>query len=649
MMKKLIISALMILALISISAYAQSYSFEGEALSPVTNTLEAGGEPVYTEGFMGSGLELDGSYGLSLGQVGSSFTVSALVNISSRGETQTVFFKNMGSKESELWTGVVYNNGTPQFWINSGWRRMPTTASDSRDKWVFLAYTEDNGLGSLYVDGELVSTGEVSSDAGELYLGSTYWENDAPKGIVDEVTVYDYALTQEELVNIMNEKYMPTLFAKYTFPSDILITDLDLSAVPGGNAVTWTSDNEAVLSSAGVINRQPEDVKVTLTGTLSGVTQQFTFTVLEAPKMINEDVILSYRFAGVEGTLLPDSSGNGNDALIYGGMTWGDFDGKDDYVELPKGVLSGHDEFSIEMWLRPRMVTTHQFTFCFGSSTEEYFFLNTSRPGTNQIRLAITQNGYLGEREVFSTPGLPYNQYAHVVITAKGSQYDLYVNGYHMASGDMGISVSDLGDTTINYIAKSPFDDPYFRGVIDEFTIYPYVMDADDIYDAAALRTIPKSHIGDSLGYIGAWAMGDEEFTVYPTRDCIIAASFFDRYGRLIYATTKKASEDYLPVTFDSAGAVSIEVAAFDAATGVVKDKQLLAFNDELCVYPDAGDFIISNTSDEAVKAMVGAVTFTGNDWAGLDIVSVTVEPDGFAPVPLTVPEGSRLLVWKTN
>ena len=137
-MKKLIISALMIFALVSISAYAESYSFEGEAPLTVTSTLEEGGEPIYTDGFIGGGLELSGSYGLSLGQVGSSFTVSAMANISSGGATQTVFFKNMGSKESELWTGIIYNNGTPQFWT-SGWNRMATTASDSRNKWVFLA------------------------------------------------------------------------------------------------------------------------------------------------------------------------------------------------------------------------------------------------------------------------------------------------------------------------------------------------------------------------------------------------------------------------------------------------------------------------------------------------------------------------------
>ena len=642
-MKRFIITLLMIFALISISAYAESYSFEGEVPSTVTSTLEDGGEPIYADGFIGSGLELDGSYGLSLGPVGSSFTISAMVNISSGGQTQTVFFKNMGSKEIELWTGIIYNNGTPQFWT-SGWNRMATTASDSRNKWVFLVYTEDNGTGSLYVDGELVSTGDVSDQPGELYLGTTYWAADAPKGLIDEVAVYDYALSQEELVNIMNEQYMPTLFAKYVFPSSLLITDLDLSAVPGTGAIDWVSDNEAVLSSTGVINRQAEDTTVTLTGTLTDVTQKFTFTVLKAPKVVNDDFILSYDFTAAQGNILSDISGNGNDALIYGGMTGGNFDGTDDYVELPKGVLNGRDEFSIVMWLTPWMVTTHQFTFCFGSGAEEYFFLNTSRPGTNSIRLAITQNGYWGEQEVFSTPGLPYGQYAMAVITVSGSKYDLYVNGLHAASGDIGITVSDLGKTTINYIAKSPFDDPYFRGRIEEFTIYPYVLDAEDIYDAAMERIAPESLRDED--YIAAYGLGPE-LTVALNRDCIVAASLFDPDGKLIYATTKKASEDDLTIAFDAAGAASAKIAAFDAATGIVKDKRKFSFYDGLFADPRENGIMVHNFNNEAVNAIVAAAVYSGDELTGLDIVTVSIESNSFVTIPLEIPEGSRLLIWK--
>ncbi len=658
-MKKLVFAALtaVILAL-SVSAFAQSYGFEDslDGLVTVNNSLGAGGEAVYGEGFIGKGLVLNSGYGLELGEVGPVFSVSAMVNISSSGGTQTVFFKNMGSVSSENWTSIVLSDGVPKFWT-SGWNWKDSDASNCLNRWIHLVYTENNGTGVLYVDGKQVSTGSVNSVGGTLYLGATYWTADAPSGTVDELEVFDRCLTGDEVNDILDNQFRPHLFEHYSFPMRSLANDLDLSAVPGGDSIVWTSDNEAVLSSTGVVNRQAENVTVTLTGVLGNVTRKFTFVVLGIPAQVNDRMILSYKFGenaavqefeGAEAGFTDyaaDLSGNGNHGTVYGGMTGGYFDGADDYVQLPKGILKGHDSFTILMRLTPEIISTHQFTFCIGNNTTEYFFLNTSRPSpdSNTLRLAITNSGSNGEKCLIHTPGLRSGESAVLTITANSTQYKMYLNGIPVASGDLELSVSSLGDTSFNYLAKSPYNDSLYKGRIDEFTVYSYAMDEEEVYDS--FHTEPEFSDGR---YISGVEMA-EKLRVELYRDCITAVSFYDADGRLLNATTKKVSNDKLVAEFDAGEAVSAEIAAFDAATGIVRDKVLFSASGEIVAYTQNGGSVkIENSSYEDASVVVMLATYEDGRLKALDLKNETVAAGSFEVIPVKVGEGARLLVWKS-
>ena len=456
-MKKLLFVLAALTLFIGSTAFAMDIQhFEDRLNGPavVSNALDSGGSADYTEGYRGRGLALDGKYGLDLGNVGGTFSVSAMVNVTSNGETKTVFFKNMGTKDNQNWTGVLCANGKPTFWATSlNWQARPTTAENSLNKWIHLVYTENNGAAALYVNGEQVSSGTVNAAAGRLYLGATYWEADAITGAVDELQIFDTCLSAAEVRALADGFFnagSETLFASYEFPSDKLVSDLDLSAVPGGKDVVWTSNNPAVLSPDGVVTRPVQNTPVTLTGTLGSVTREFRFTVLAKPDQVNDRVILSYIFSGdgaVTQDVRPsdyvvDESGNGNHGIVYGGMEGGVFDGVDDYIQLPKGILSGHDEFTIVLRLTPQITKTHQFTFCFGNGTNEYFFLNTSRPGLGNLRAAITTGGSGAEKDLVHTPGIHSGEQADIVITATGSFYKMYLNGELVSAADLGTETS---------------------------------------------------------------------------------------------------------------------------------------------------------------------------------------------------------------
>ncbi len=657
-MKKLVFFLVTVSVLIlSVSAFGAGYSFEDstDGLATVNNSLGDGGTAIFTDGFIGKGLMLDGTYGLDLGPVGSTFSVSAMVNITSSGDTKTVFFKNMGSASNEAWTGVIYSGGTPTFWVRDGWTKRNSTAGNRLGQWVHLVYTENNGTGVLYADGVQVATGAADSSAGTLYLGATYWSVDAPTGVVDEAEVFDRALSADEVKALYETSFVPHLFEHYSFPATNLVSDLDLTSVPGGEDIVWQSDNEAALSSAGVVNRQAENVAVTLTGTLGDVKREFRFTVLGKPAQVNDKVILSYKFDQSVSSLefegmdpdftdyAADLSGNGNHGMVYGGMTDGYFDGVDDYVQMPKGILKDHDEFTIAMRLTPEITKTHQFTFCFGNNTTEYFFLNTSRPTTNTLRLAITKSGSGGEKDLVHLPGLRSGEEYNLTVTASGSEYVMYLNGIPVASGDLGLKVSELGDTTMNYLAKSPYNDPLYKGRIDEFTLYSYSMDAAEVY--ASFHT---ENLSDG-SYITNVGIDDSSLNVELARDCVVAVSSYRLGDRLVGATTKKVSKDQLSAAFDTQDAVAFEIAAFDGNTGIVKDKLLYSAKDYIIAYARYGDsVVIDNTSDNDAEVAVMVASYDGNRLAGVNISNVTVKANSFETVSVNVTEGSRLLVWRS-
>ena len=645
-MKKLIFSLIAVLTLLTVSAYAEgtTYSFENttDGLSTVTNSLAGGGSASYTDGFIGRGLALNGSYGLHVGSVSGDFTISAMVNITSSGGTQTVFFKNMGSSSSENWTSVILDNGTPAFWARGGnysWTRLVTANDNVLAKWAYITYTEENGVGSLYVNGKLAGSKDITVGGGEIYAAATYWSADAPKGILDELYFNSSeALSAEEIMAM----YTDLAIRNVSLPSET-ITDLDLPTAIGNAQVRWVSSNESVITNSGKVTRGDENVTVTLSLYMGDeLLATYEVTVLKSAVSTNKSVVLSYIFDANTAGVVEDASGNGNHGTIHGGMVGTHFDGADDYVEMPPNLLADLDEFTIVMRLKPEIAKTHQFTFNFGSGTGKYFFLNTSRPTTNTLRLALTQNGSGAEKDVASLPGLRDGEYAALAITVSGSEAVMYQNGIPVAAGDLGISPSELGNTTDNWLAKSPYPDPYFRGDIYEFTIYPRVLSADEIETMHYQAPEEKNYISDM-------DFKNSELTVYLNRFCMVSAVITDDSGEIVHSTTAKVSGDNLTAKFTlPKGIFNAELAAYDADRGIVRDRIAMEIYNDVVVYSLDGDnVIITNATDKdlSVKVMAAAYKDDGS-LASLNVVTVDVSAESHQAIKNPANTGEKLLVW---
>jgi hypothetical protein len=204
----------------------------------------------------------------------------------------------------------------------------------------------------------------------------------------------------------------------------------------------------------------------------------------------------------------------------------------------------------------------------------------------------------------------------------------------------MGMSVSELGDTTMNYIGKSPYSsDPYFKGNIEEFSIYPYVMDEEEI-------SLLYYSEGEDEGYFKSASMNDT-LSAELNRDCMVAVSFYDENGALIYATTKKVSEDDLTVEFETNSAAYAEVSAFDAATGIVKEQKIVNAQSSIVAYKQSGGSVkIDNTSDKAEKVIVIDAQYNDKALSRITAVTVDIEANSFEVVPCSSEENHKLFVW---
>lgn len=209
----------------------------------------------YTEGVDGKALQLDGTYGVKLGQLitKNTYTVSFDLNPhSATFGTSILFIESMkGSATPELWEGIATVNtneegltaGAPRFWSNSstsgGRYILPTTVHSEEvkeDNWFKVTFVKDEKFGTIYINGEVVAKGYVQDTKAAdstanytlpadvvnkdtlVWLGVNYWDA-AFIGDIDNLYTYDRALTEDEIKGLVGvDSITDTVTATLTEP-----------------------------------------------------------------------------------------------------------------------------------------------------------------------------------------------------------------------------------------------------------------------------------------------------------------------------------------------------------------------------------------------------------------------------------------------
>ncbi len=173
-------------------------------------------------------------------------TMEAWVNPVAVNNWRTVLFKEQtGNLTYGLYSNTSSNRPNAQVFVSGSDRNVNGTAAVAANTWTHLAATYDGANVRLFVNGTQVATiaqtGALATSTGVLHIGGNAVWGEWYQGLIDEVRIYNRALSAAEIqadmvTSVGNQDTSPP-----TAPSAVTPT-IGLNSV----ALTWTGSTDNV-------------------------------------------------------------------------------------------------------------------------------------------------------------------------------------------------------------------------------------------------------------------------------------------------------------------------------------------------------------------------------------------------------------------
>jgi hypothetical protein len=227
-----------------------------------------------------------------------------------------------------------------------------------------------------------------------------------------------------------------------------------------------------------------------------------------------------WKFDENGGTTATDSSGHGNDGIIYG-ATWTpdifgfalQFDGIDDYVEAPKSVSLDDitSEITLTAWVNISTGTRQTILdrFLCGTVNERSFEFDID--STGEVNFSLCGDGSVGDSVWLKSAGVVSpDTWTHLAAASDGTTMKIYINAVQDLNTEIppsGIHVSAANLNIGRWLYASPNDWYYpFNGKLDEVRIYNRVLSENEIKKLAVLTNASKPSPADGALYPDIWA-----------------------------------------------------------------------------------------------------------------------------------------------
>ncbi len=171
------------------------------------------------------------------------------------------------------------------------------------------------------------------------------------------------------------------------------------------------------------------------------------------------------------------------------------FDGKDDYIELPSFKTGG--DMTVIAWVysqNPNAPSNRIIDFGNGSSADNILFAFEGTTG--KIRWEVYQGS--ASQGVSTSEVFPKNQWVHVAAVQQGNAAKIYWNGVENASGAVHSPNQISRDK--QYIGKSNRPDAFFYGKMDEVSVWNRPLTQAEIQ-----ANMNKPLTGNEKELIGYW------------------------------------------------------------------------------------------------------------------------------------------------
>ncbi|MGO9617560.1 MAG: chitobiase/beta-hexosaminidase C-terminal domain-containing protein [Bryobacteraceae bacterium] len=205
------------------------------------------------------------------------------------------------------------------------------------------------------------------------------------------------------------------------------------------------------------------------------------------------NLVAYYNFNEGAGTVLHDSSGNGNNSAItaatwtasgkYGGALV--FDGASGYVTVSNASsLNLSTGMTLEAWVNPTAINSmgdvivryqDDSDFCFG------LFSDTIGPDSVVFTAGVGYDNWISGASMLP---FPLNAWTHVATTYDGATQQLFINGVQVASQPLSGAIATGAQPL--YIGGDPVYSSDFNGIIDEARIYSVALSQAEIQNDMA-------------------------------------------------------------------------------------------------------------------------------------------------------------------
>lgn len=422
-----------------------SFSFDNEAegfQSQGTAKAVSTGQNQLVEGISGNALSLDGTgnnyltledvKGNSLLDDEEELTVSYWSQTKSEG-TNWAFFAS-GDKEAQEFNYEkfvsIFDGGyelTAERYHNTGQRLPQAQASVTKNDWKHVAVVYGKDATTIYVDGKESGTMEANcalpqilGKSGAVYIGRANWgSGEYYHGVIDEVSIYNYAFTPEEIGELSQKYKIPSMekkkLASFTFD------DVDTGFLSQG--------------------AKAQSVKT---------------------PSLSEDAAAGKALELKDGNYLTVTDALGK-SLLTG------------CKELTVSYWGKVDNFDHSNWIFYAAPNDNTQIFKFEN------IITISDQGSSILAERFQNSGARPEEK--QEVEVSANEWRHVAVVYGRRTTTIYINGENVSQVDSKVLLEDvLGENSILYIGKANWGDgEYGNACIDEMSIYNYALNENEI------------------------------------------------------------------------------------------------------------------------------------------------------------------------